>query len=82
MLWAVAAFAAVWAAGMAGLNLVPDITADTAAQMAEPDNQTVSATRYGILAMHILMAAYFAHLLARTIYLSAKYRKSVLCTIS
>ena len=35
------------------------------------------ATDYGRIAMHILMAAYFAHLLARTIYLSAKYRKVV-----
>ena len=34
--------------------------------------------RYGRLAMHILMAAYFAHLLARTIYLSVRYRKTVL----
>lgn len=71
MLWAVAAFAAVWAAGMTGLNLVPDITA-----AAEGDEG--SATRYGILAMHILMAAYFAHLLARTVYLSVKYRKAVI----
>ena len=31
--------------------------------------------RYGNIAMHILMAAYFAHLLARTVYLSAKYRE-------
>jgi hypothetical protein len=28
---------------------------------------------YGIMAMHVLMAAYFAHLLARTIYLSVRY---------
>ena len=28
--------------------------------------------RYGHVAMHVLMAAYFAHLLARTIYLSAR----------
>ena len=34
-----------------------------------------TAERYGNIAMHILMAAYFAHLLARTVYLSAKYRK-------
>lgn len=32
------------------------------------------ATPYGIIAMHILMAAYFAHLLARTIYLTLKSR--------
>jgi MATE family multidrug resistance protein len=29
-------------------------------------------TSYGIAAMHILMGAYFAHLLARTIYLTIK----------
>ena len=34
-----------------------------------------TAERYDNIAMHILMAAYFAHLLARTVYLSAKYRK-------
>ena len=28
--------------------------------------------------LHVLMAAYFAHLLARTVYLSANYRRSVL----
>ena len=32
---------------------------------------------YDNLAMHILMAAYFAHLLARTIYLTAGYRKII-----
>ena len=30
---------------------------------------------YDNLAMHLLMAAYFAHLLARTVYLTAGYRK-------
>ena len=39
-------------------------------QQAAPTSE-----RYGNLAMHILMAAYFAHLLARTVYLSLKYRK-------
>ena len=32
---------------------------------------------YDNLAMHVLMAAYFAHLLARTIYLTAGYRKII-----
>lgn len=36
------------------------------------DNMEVA--RYGVQAMHVLMAAYFAHLLARTIYLSVRYR--------
>ena len=40
--------------------------------------QTVAPERYDGLAMHILMAAYFAHLLARTVYLSVKYRTTVI----
>lgn len=28
--------------------------------------------------MHVLMGAYFAHLFARTVYLSARYRKDVM----
>jgi len=46
----------------------------------QPEMTLLSAgsTRYGRLAMHILMAAYFAHLLARTVYLSVRYRKTVL----
>ena len=35
------------------------------------------APAYGNMAMHILMAAYFAHLLARTVYLSVKSKKFV-----
>ena len=31
------------------------------------------APRYACLAMHLLMGAYFAHLLARTVYLTVKY---------
>ena len=60
MLWAVVAFAAVWAAGMAGIRCFG------------PD----SVSRYNVMAMHILMAAYFAHLLARTIYLSVRYPRN------
>ena len=60
MLWAVVAFAAVWAAGIAGLRCFG------------PD----SVSRYNVMAMHILMAAYFAHLLARTIYLSVRYPRN------
>lgn len=41
--------------------------------------QTVApaSPSYGRIAMHILMAAYFAHLLARTVYLTVMARKSV-----
>ena len=65
MLWAVVGFVAVWAAGMLVLGYMG----------AEP------ASRYGEYAMHVLMAAYFAHLLARTVYLTAKARKSVFSAI-
>ena len=64
MLWAVVGFAVVWLAGITFLNL-SGISDAVSPQSAE-------ATRYGRIAMHILMAAYFAHLLARTVYLSAK----------
>ena len=63
MLWAVVAFAGVWIAGRLGLDWLG----------AEDVQQ--GTHRYFIVSMHILMAAYFAHLLARTIYLSAKYKK-------
>ena len=36
-----------------------------------------SSDLYDRTAMHILMAAYFAHLLARTVYLSALYKKTI-----
>jgi MATE family multidrug resistance protein len=65
MIWAVVAFALVWAAGLLFLNIT--------------GAGDVSAT-YEILAMHVLMAAYFAHLLARTVYLSIRYRADVLET--
>ena len=61
MLWAVVGFAGVWFVGVAVLGQVI------------PE----SSPRYGYMAMHILMGAYFAHLLARTLYLSARYRKTV-----
>ena len=67
MLWAVVAFAGVWLVGMACLDHIPVIQPESATQTA--------AFRHDVLAMHILMAAYFAHLLARTIYLSAKYSR-------
>ena len=58
MLWAVVAFASVWAAGIIFLNL-----------------HALEAAAYNKAAMHILMAAYFAHLLARTIYQTCKFTR-------
>ena len=60
-LWAVAAFVSVWGLGILLLNV------------SVPED----STRYGVLAMHILMAAYFAHLLARTVYLTVRSRRLV-----
>ena len=69
MLWAVVAFAAVWAVGITVLNFIyPDASGIDSAGFEE----------YGVLAMHVLMAAYFAHLLARTVYLSINYKKTVI----
>lgn len=69
MLWAVAGFAAVWTAGIGVLSLFPSV---------DEMEFIGDATSYGCMAMHILMAAYFAHLLARTIYLSVGYSKYIL----
>ena len=64
MLWAAAAFFACWFAGIGILRSVSTLPHD--------------APRYQALAIHILMVAYFAHLLARTIVLTVRYRKDVL----
>lgn len=66
MLWSVVAFAAVWCVGILLLNSL-----GTSLSGADPD-MTSSSTPYGVAAMHILMGAYFAHLLARTIYLTIR----------
>jgi MATE family multidrug resistance protein len=79
MLWAVVGFTAVWFIGIACLNwLSPGLGLDSVAgELASSVQDASGVTDYGRIAMHILMAAYFAHLLARTIYLSTKYRKIV-----
>ena len=69
MLWAVVAFAAVWSIGITVLNSIyPDARGIYSAGFED----------YGVISMHILMAAYFAHLLARTVYLSIKYKRTVI----
>ena len=62
MLWAVVAFAGVWTTGVILINGV----------------FSLDEYLYGVVALHILMAAYFAHLMARTVYLTIRYRKSIL----
>ena len=78
MIWAVVGFAAVWLIGIFCLNWSGDPSMVLESATSVTDTPSAGYTRYGRLAMHILMAAYFAHLLARTIYLSVRYRKTVL----
>lgn len=76
MLWAVVGFVIVWFVGITCLDRL-SAGLDPAASFSASASDAAGATDYGRAAMHILMAAYFAHLLARTIYLSARYRKTV-----
>ena len=78
MIWAVVGFAGVWFVGILCLNWLGDPSMVSESVTSVADAPSVGYTRYGRLAMHILMAAYFAHLLARTIYLTVRYRKVVL----
>ena len=72
MLWAVVAFACVWVAGIAYM----DYSKLTTLVYRVVHNDLSLASYHDIIAMHILMAAYFAHLLARTIYLSVRYPRT------
>ena len=74
MLWSVVAFVAVWGAGMAGLS----ISGSGSPDMQGAGSDAISS--YNVIAMHILMEAYFAHLLARTIYLSVRYPRTFVAT--
>jgi MATE family multidrug resistance protein len=60
-LWAVAVFTSVWGLGMLLLNAFVG----------------KGSADYDVLALHVLMAAYFAHLVARTVYLTCNRRKCV-----
>ena len=71
MLWSVVAFAGVWFVGILLLTTLAPSTS------ALESSAVPGASPYGVIAMHILMAAYFAHLLARTIYLTLKSRSVV-----
>ena len=62
MIWAVVAFFAVWIAGRV-------LLADDASQ---------AAGAAGAGAIHLLLGAYFAHLAARAIYLSIKYKSMII----
>ena len=64
MLWAAAVFFACW---LAGINIL---------RAASPLPQ--DGARFQALAIHVLMAAYFTHLLARTVVLTVRYRRDVI----
>ena len=59
MLWAAGVFAAVYVLGA------------LLAKLSAP----VGSAHYNAMALHVLMAAYFAHLLVRTVYLTIMWRK-------
>lgn len=71
MLWAAAAFVLTWAAGM----LVLDALFPSGMPAGYVDGQVEGASEYDVMGLHVLMGAYFAHLAARTIYLSLRYRR-------
>lgn len=73
MLWALLAFFACWFAGIGILNLW-----QARAGGGNFIEVVGNTARYQFLAIHILMVAYFAHLLTRSIVLSVQYRKEVL----
>lgn len=83
MLWAVVAFVAVWAVGKVCLGDVPFVTSGLETLFYRLFHSDSSmASQHDIIAMHILMAAYFAHLLARTIYLTVLYPRTFVATQS
>ena len=69
MLWAVVAFAGVWLLGILLLNNAPFLFSSG---LPVADASDLDIYVYNRIAMHILMAAYFAHLLARTVYLTLR----------
>lgn len=75
MIWATVAFFAVYFAGMSILDAgyIPALLSET--------EVSSMASAYDMMALHILMAAYFAHLVARTVHLSLNYRRTVLKAI-
>ena len=63
MLWAAGVFAVVYALGVLLIKLLAP----------------VGPAHYNAIALHILMAAYFAHLLVRTVYLSVRWQSQIVC---
>ena len=68
-IWALASFLAVWFAGRAVAGLPS--SADPAAMLTD-------GLPVGLVAMHLLFLAYFSHLLARTLTLTVRYRRTII----
>ena len=73
MLAALVAFFAVWFVGIVILRAGSGMSIFSSAA----DNATAT-TRFQAMAIHVLMIAYFAHLLARSVVLTLLYRREVL----
>lgn len=69
MIWAAVSFFTVWIIGFFAFGLSTD-----GLDFAAGGNASVIADR----AIHVLMAAYFAHLLARAAVLTLRYRKDII----
>ena len=80
MLWAVVAFVLVWAVPTFGIDYTLMTNPKMATLKARMEADPALAFRYDVVSMHILMAAYFAHLLARTVYLSVRYPRTFIAT--
>lgn len=80
MLWAVVAFVLVWAVPTFGIDYALMTSPGWATIKARIEADPAQAFRYDVVSMHILMAAYFAHLLARTVYLSVRYPRTFIAT--
>ena len=80
MLWAVVAFVIVWAVPTFGIDHALMTNPKMATMQARIEADPALAFRYDVVSMHILMAAYFAHLLARTVYLSVRYSRTIVAT--
>ena len=82
MLWAVVAFVIVWAVPTFGMDYALMTSPNLVTLKARIETDPAQAFRVDVISMHILMAAYFAHLLARTIYLTALYPRTFVATQS
>lgn len=77
-IWSAVGFFAVWFLGIGIVNMF--ISPDSIISGGNPVSGTIvpDIAERNLYAIHILMAAYFMHLLVRTVYQSILYKKSIL----